>query len=443
MGHVIIDRRKNDKGKSSLNRRKFIGRVKELLKDGIKGIVRDTNLKDLASGNKKKIKIPVRNLDEPYFHHGEGGINDIVRPGNDRFVPGDKIKRQPTGDGKGSKGSPDGEGEDSFVFHLTKDEFLDLFFENCELPDMMRKALALLTEEELRRSGFVNEGPPSALNIVRSVRQAKSRRVGLRSGRVKKLHELEEREQELIREITARSSQGLDVSVEKDALERVREEIEVARRRVKAVPFIDPVDLRYNNWSMVPIPAVQAVMFCVMDVSGSMDEEKKELAKTFFLMLYLFLQRNYERIEVRYVRYHSRADEVDEKEFYYGTESGGTVTSAGLEVVREIIQNEYPTSLWNIYIAHASDGDNFAHDTPNVKDLLESKLLPQAQYYAYVQVDPGGKPEQAGRGDPDNLINIMTEIGKRHHNVGVGVVTQENQVYPVFLKLFERKAATK
>jgi uncharacterized sporulation protein YeaH/YhbH (DUF444 family) len=177
-----------------------------------------------------------------------------------------------------------------------------------------------------------------------------------------------------------------------------------------------------------------------MDVSGSMDEQKKELAKTFFLMLYLFLQRNYERIDVRYIRYHSQADEVDEQQFYYGKETGGTVTSTALNLVHEIIKSEYPASLWNVYIAHASDGDNFSFDNPNVIDIITERLLPACQYYAYVQVAPDLEDTDAVHDDPDNLITIMTTIQNRYHQVGVGIVTHERDVYPVFTKLFQRKA---
>jgi uncharacterized sporulation protein YeaH/YhbH (DUF444 family) len=293
----------------------------------------------------------------------------------------------------------------------------------------------------VRLFGFTNDGAPAALNIVRSVRQAKSRRIGLRAGRVKRLHALEERERILLEEIAARQQQGLDTTAEEAALAILRDEIVIARKRVKTVPFIDPVDLRYNNWTSMPIPAIQAVMFCVMDVSGSMDEDKKQLAKTFFLLLYLFLQRNYERIDIRFIRYHSHATEVDEHDFYYGIETGGTVTSTALELTHKIISDEYPSSLWNIYIAHASDGDNFSYDNPAVEDVIEDKLLPRSQYYAYVQVDPDGEFDAANvDADPDNLLNVMSNIRTRHSNVGVGLVAHDEDIYPVFLKLFERKA---
>lgn len=440
MAHVIIDRRKNDKGKSSVNRRKFIDRVRGILKDSVKDLVRDGNIKDLASSGGKKVSIPVRELDEPSFHHDGTGINDIVRPGNDRFIPGDKIKRPPQGGsgGPGRGGSEDGEGEDSFTFHLTKEEFLDLFFDNCELPDLIKQNLAILTEEVMQRHGFTSDGSPAMLNIMRSMRNAKGRRSGLRAMKNKKLRELEAKEEGLIREISHRKTNNLDVSIEQRALEQVQHEIEVLKRRMKAIPFLDPLDLKYNNWTKVQIPKVQAVMFCVMDVSGSMSERKKELAKTFYLLLYLFLMREYETIEIVYITYHTRAAVVDEQNFYYGRETGGTMTSRGLELAYDTIMEKYNPALWNIYLAHSSDGDNFSSDNVLVTDLVTNKLLPLLQYYAYVQINPDGE-DQWSVGSEDSLWSVFQPLSEQCDSVSAALITSEEEVYPVFVKLFERK----
>lgn len=439
--HVIIDRRKNDSKKSSVNRQKFIKRVKGFLRESVKDIVRDTDLKDLAGKGSKKVKIPIRNLDEPFFHHDNTGINDKVLPGNDKFVPGDKIARPEQDQSEGGAASADGEHQDTFTFHLTKEEFLDLFFENCALPDLVKQNLALLNEEILQRSGFTTDGSPAMMNIMRSMRRAKSRRSSFRALKNKKLKELLEREQELITEITMRKAKNQDVSIEQDALERVQHDIEILKRRIKSIPFIDPYDLQYNNWNKVQIPTVQAVMVCVMDVSGSMDERKKQLAKTFYLLLYLFLLQNYEHIAIEYITYHTHAQHVDEQKFYYGHDSGGTVTSSGLSLAYELILEKYPTTLWNIYLAHASDGDNFETDNVVVKDILATKLLPLLQYYAYVQINPDYEHEwnQAMQNDSNSLWNVFKTLSDSHKNVSAVIIENEEQVYPVFLKLFERK----
>lgn len=441
MAHVIVDRRKNNKGKSSVNRRKFIDRVRDTLKESVKKSIQDANLKDLVGSGKKKVKIPVRNLDEPHFHHDGTGINDIVRPGNDRFVPGDKIQRpKGGGEGDGRKGSPDGEGEDTFVFHLSREEFLDLFFENCELPDMIKKNLAIVNQEELRRTGITTDGSPSALNIERSMRQAKSRKFALRALKQNQLRELEKQLEQLEEEITVHTARGQDSTELLEKQKQLLHEVEVLKRRIAVIPFIDPMDLRYNHWSKVPLPTVQAVVFHVMDVSGSMTENMKEMAKTFFVLMQLFLERHYTHIDLVYIKYHSEARETDEKDFFYGTESGGTVTSKALQLVKDLINERYPTALWNIYIAHASDGDNFGYDNPEVESLIVHDLLPIVQYYAYVQINSSGSMAWAGHiHDADNLWDIFDTLKGKYSNIDCALVREAKDVYPVFVKLFERK----
>ena len=442
MSHSIVDRRSNAGGKSSVNRRKFIEKVKDLLKDGIKDIIRDTNLKDLVGKGGKKVKIPNGGLGEPWFHSDGGGINDMVRPGNDRYFTGDRISRPKSGSGSGgSQGSEDGEGEDTFSFHLTKEEFLDLFFENCRLPDMVKRNLALIEESVKQRAGFTSSGSQAAMNITRSMRGATSRRSGLRAVKTKKLQILIEQEQLLVLKLLAQEQINGDITTLLSDLATVRDKIVVLERKIKAVPFIDPIDLKFNNWDTVKIPTVQAVIFCLMDVSGSMQERHKELAKTVFLLLYLFLQKGYDRIEVEYIRYHSSAKRVDEHTFYYGHDTGGTMTSRGLQMVYDIILSDYPTEMWNIYLAHASDGDNFTSDNEIVKDLILNKLLPVLQYYAYIQINPVSEHSYGGdpREDPSNLWNVISPMVESRPNLAHGLVTDETEVYPVFIKLFERK----
>lgn len=440
MSGVIIDRRKNDKGKSLVNRRKFIDRVRDTLKDSVKEHIRNADIKDLTGPDKKRVRVPVKNIDEPDFRHDGSGINDIVRPGNDRFIPGDKIPRPEGGaGGGGSKGSEDGDGDDAFVFHLTKEEFLDLFFENCALPNMIKKNLSIVNEEELRRTGLTSDGAPSALNIERSMRRAKSRKFALRALKRRELLALEEELKQLEQEITMRKAQGTDTSDLEDRKKEIVEEIESLKRRIDAIPFVDPMDLRYNHWSKVSLPNVQAVVFHVMDVSGSMTEHMKEMGKTFFILLRLFLEQHYNHIDLVFVKYHSEAKETDEQDFFYGTETGGTVTSKALKLTTEIIENRYPTSLWNIYIAHASDGDNFGYDNPEVEKYLH-QLLSIVQYYAYVQINNEMTAQwRASANDPDSLWGPFTKMKGTHSNLDCALVEEASDVYPVFIKLFEKK----
>ena len=444
MAHVIIDRRKNDKGKSLVNRRRFIRRVKASVKDSLKEIIENADIEEVTSKEKKPVNIKVRDLDEPSFHNSGAGTKDYVLVGNDRWVRGDRIPRKGGDGGRGSKGSKDGQGDDEFSFSLTLDEFLDFFFEDLELPDLLRKEIAQIEEFENRRAGFIKEGTPSQLNVTRTMKHAKSRRSALRSLKKKRLKELEQEAEDLRIEIERREALGEDVTADKEYLARLLEKIEGMRRKVRAVPFIDPIDLRYNHWTRQPIPAVQAVMFCLMDVSGSMDQARKDLAKRFFMLMYLFLTKKYQRVDIRFIRHHMSAKEVDQEEFFYSTETGGTVVSTAIKEARRIIDNEYPLSQWNIYVAQASDGENFDHDNPAVIDEVD-KLLHYVQYYAYIQVaDPHEYDAMYqmyyGGGElPENLWTIFSNLAKANENLDCALVTEPKQIYPVFRKLFEKK----
>ncbi|HAF55490.1 MAG TPA: hypothetical protein DCL01_09815, partial [Thauera sp.] len=210
--------------------------------------------------------------------------------------------------------------EDDFVFQLSREEFLDLFFEDLELPRLIRTQLATITEFRTRRAGFSADGVPTNINVVRSLRSALGRRLALGSPWHAQLRELQEALDNALEE-EEEDADGATVLA-------LRERIGHARAKIDAIPFIDSFDLRYNNRVKVPEPTTQAVMFCLMDVSGSMDEERKGIAKRFFMLLHLFLTRSYERIDVVFIRHHTVAKEVDEDAFFHSRESGGTVVSS-------------------------------------------------------------------------------------------------------------------
>lgn len=423
MGHIIIDRRQNDKGKSTVNRQRYMRRVKEQVREAVKENIRDGNIKDVNTDNGKKVKIKGKNLKQPRFlHNRSGGVQERVYPGNKEFIQGDRIKRpEQGGGGQGGNASPDGEGEDSFEFSLTRDEFLDLFFEDLELPDLVKKEIDKIDEWVNRRAGFSVDGSPARLNIVQSMRQSKTRRMALRTPKKKKLKRMEE-ELAMLMEESPRDETKITM---------LEEEIRVLRKKIKAIPFIDDIDLRYNRWEKVPVPATQAVMFALMDVSASMGDWEKEMAKRFFMFLYFFLFKNYERVEIVFIRHHTIAKEVDEEEFFYSRETGGTLVSTSLELMKEIIETRYNPVQWNIYACQASDGDNWAEDSIHAVELINS-LLPIIQYYAYVEIDRRG-------GKDSDLWPYYEGIEKSKSNFAMNVISDPTEIYPVFRKLFERK----
>ena len=420
----IIDRRLSGKNKSIGNRERFLRRYKEQIKDAVKRAIDGRGIRDIERG--EDIRIPKRDISEPVFGHGQGGVRETVHPGNQEYMRGDRIERPKGGGGQGSgkgQAGDSGEGEDDFVFALSKEEFMQVFFEDLALPHLIRTQLAEVPEWKSQRAGFSNDGTPSNLHVVRSMRGAIGRRIAIGAGSRRELREMEERLLTL-----KQSAQPGDDVVAREITE-LEHSIAALRARLERIPYLDPIDLRFRNRVRVPVPTSKAVMFCLMDVSGSMDEARKELSKRFFILLYLFLTRHYEKIDLVFIRHHTQATEVDEEGFFHARETGGTVVSSALVLMEEIISARYNPSEWNIYGAQASDGDNWHHDSGRCRELLSEKLLPLVRYYAYVQV---AEEEQ-------NLWQEYAQLQGSHKHFAMRKATEPSQIYPVFRDLFKKE----
>jgi uncharacterized sporulation protein YeaH/YhbH (DUF444 family) len=201
-------------------------------------------------------------------------------------------------------------------------------------------------------------------------------------------------------------------------------------RRRKAIHFLEYLDLRFRARVTVPDPTVKAVMFCLMDVSASMTEDKKDLAKRFFTLLFMFLTRKYEAVEVVFLRHTDDAEEVDEETFFYDTKSGGTVVQSALKLMDEVIQKRYSDGTWNIYGAQASDGDAFGHDPHESASYLVTQLLPRVRYFAYIET-----PDSAG-GSPSSLWASYGTVASERF--AMRQVHSRAEIYPVFAGLFRK-----
>ena len=419
----IVDRRFDSKNKSSVNRGRFIRRFKGQIRKAVADAINHRGIRDLDNG--EKIGIPGKDIAEPQFGHGRGGVWETVNPGNDRFSSGDQVDRPQGGSGGkgGSQASKDGEGLDEFVFTLTRDEFLDIFFDELALPNLVKRQLARIDQYRSVRAGYTQSGVPTNINLARTMRGAAGRRIAIGGPYAAQLRALKDELKALLE--NARPE-------DEPEIERVHREIAKLRAKIEALPFIDTFDLRYNNRVRVAVPTTQAVMFCLLDVSGSMDEGRKNIAKRFFMLLYLFLTRNYEHIEVVFIRHHTVASEVDEDDFFTSRESGGTVVSSALELMRDIVVARYPSNLWNIYGAQASDGDNWNDDSPHCRELLESSLLPLTQYFAYIEITDG---------PPQNLWDEYQKLQATHpEHFAMQRIADVTDIYPVFRELFKRRA---
>ena len=427
----IVDRRLNPSGKNLANRQRFMRRAKSLIRTAVHETSASRGIKD--ADQEGEVSLPAQGVHEPTLHrNSSGGIHDHLLPGNKEYLEGDTIPRPQGGSGDGgSEGSPDGEGQDEYRFALSREEFVDLFLEDLELPDLAKRRVVNAEALTWHRAGYSVTGSPANLALNRTVRNSLSRRIALRRPKTAEI-------QALRGEIAA-------LTAERDEQARRLEleaELERKLRRTSLIPYIDPIDVRYKRFDAQPKPVAQAVMFCLMDVSGSMTEHMKDLAKRFYVLLYIFLKRRYKNVDVVFIRHTHKAQEVDEDTFFHSPETGGTVVSTALEEMQRVIDERYSPDSWNIYAAQASDGDNTAADNDKTAALLVDTILPVCQYYAYLEVGPDSEyfPPSFIRRDSD-LWQTYTAICHGGVPMAMRKVGHRRDIYPVFRELFAHKTA--
>ena len=417
----LIDRRPSSRGKSAVNRERFLRRYKSHIQAAVKKMVGERKLSDMEQGG--EVRVPTKDISEPSFGFGRGGDREFVLPGNREYVAGDRIARpQGGGAGGGNGNGGDGDSEDAFVFSLSREEFMQIFFDDLELPNLARTEYGRTEQRTSTRAGFTKSGVPANLAIVRTVRQSLARRIALGGSIARELASLEA-------DFAIASAIG-----HAEEAARIYEELQRLTRRMGKLPFIDEPDLRYRNRVWRPEPIARATMFCLMDVSASMDEDKKDLAKRFFTLLYLFLTRKYGAVELVFVRHTDDAEEVDEDTFFHDTRSGGTVVFSALDLAEKIRAERYARG-WNVYVAQASDGDAFGADPARSARFLREKLLPATRYYAYLELaDPRSSDH------PSSLWAEYERVAQDTDNLAMKRASQRDQIYPVFRELFRKES---
>src|ERR1700719_2693239 len=413
----IVDRRLNPGSKTLENRQRFLRRAKALVQGAVKKSSEGRDIRDVLEGG--EVSIPLDGMDEPRFRR-EGGTRDMVLPGNKKFIEGDILPRSGGSGGK-QKDAGQGDSEDAFRFVLSRDEFVDLFLDDLELPDLAKRKLAAAESEGIQRAGYATSGSPANISISRTVSRALARRVALRRPRPEAIEKLEAELEEASEERRA----------------ELLVEIAAMKAKAKRIPFIDPIDIRYRRFETVPKPVAQAVMFCLMDVSGSMSEHMKDLAKRFYMLLYVFLKRRYRHVEIVFIRHTDRAEEVDEDTFFHGPASGGTLVSSALQAMHDIVRARFKPTDWNIYAAQASDADNSSSDAEVAGRLLTDSILPVTQFFAYLEVG------EAGSNSFDLSDSSLWTLYERLRSGGAPLsmrkVSDRSEVFPVFHDLFQRR----
>lgn len=457
MSGYVIDRREQHRDKSSTSRERFIKRYKGIIKKAAADTVKNAKgFRDLTTGKEgqeHEITIERKTLDEPHLIHGQGGDTEFVLSGNEHFIVGDQIQKPRGGQGQGGReGSPDGQGEDEFTFYLSREEFLNLILDDLALPDMVKKNIAYSLISEYVHAGFTKQGSPGNMDVMRSFKQSLSRRIGLsRRHKKKELRDLENQlavlladgGSEIYQRSTIEEVYGAEAALLAQ-IENVMDSIEALKAKLRVMPYFDPNnDLRYRHKELERKPSVSAVMFCVMDVSGSMTENMKSHAKYFFMLLHLFLKKNYSNVDVVFVRHTTVAEEVTEEVFFYDRENGGTIVSSALDKVLEIIKERYDPSVWNIYVAQASDGDNYGSDSGKCQFILEDQLLKLVQYMVYVEMSDGMREYYMQHGfsssSSSDLWRVYEQVAGKNENLKMKAVGDKSEIYPVFRELFEKK----
>ncbi|TGP86275.1 MULTISPECIES: YeaH/YhbH family protein [unclassified Mesorhizobium] len=428
---IFIDRRLNPKDKSLGNRQRFLRRAREELKRSLRDQIRIGRIADVDAEH--AVPMPDRGTGEPTFNNARNsGRRQYILPGNRHFSPGDLIPKPGQGGGAGASSPGNTVSEDDFRFVLSREEVLDLFFEDLELPDMVKLNLKEILAFKPRRAGFAATGSPTNINVGRTMRNSHGRRIALRRP---KQGELDAILEEIAMLELVQSS-----AATRQRIAALREELDRLERRRRRIAYVDPVDIRFNRFDPQPVPNANAVMFCLMDVSGSMGEREKDLAKRFFVLLHLFLKRRYDRIEIVFIRHTHEAQEVDEETFFNCTQSGGTVVSTALEEMHRIIEQRYPASQWNIYAAQASDGDNSITDSERCIALLDGKLMRLCQYFAYVEIIDEREAHIFGTTENGtSLWRAYSAIDLKWPNFQMSRIATPADIYPVFRQLFGRQ----
>lgn len=430
MGSSIIfkDRRHVAGGRSSGNRQRFIERVKDLVAHDAHSIIGNDVGTTSSSG---KVKVSRDLISEPTFIYAKNGPRTIIIPGNKEYVRGDLIDLGGDGAGGGKNGAGQGDGEDDFTINISKEEFLNVFFEDLELPNLEETDDDQMTEDSRENAGFTNSGPAARLSILQTKKKAKGRKLAIKSSLSKKHAKLEEELDILTKSLTGDLTPELE-ALYKARIEQLKERLTGISRKIDRVPGLEELDLRFRVTKRVPKKLSSAVMFCIMDNSGSMGQDEKRIARKYFTLLYLFILRKYEDCDVVFISHTDKAKEVTEEEFFTTRESGGTIVSTSLKLMSKIMAERYAKKT-NIYVCQISDGDNISTDNQDCFQELANKIIPRCQHFSYLQV---GK---YGQSNNTELWQTYQMIANHVEDFAAAKIVHDDEIYEVFHEIFKKR----
>jgi hypothetical protein len=399
------------------------------------------------------VKVTRNSLHEPTLQYASrSGEHDIVLIGNKTFERGDEFPMDDE-NGSGSGGSGPGEdGEDDFIVNVSRDEYFNVIFADCELPDLRDTHEKELPELMPKHAGFQKEGNPAQLSVVRSYKNALPRKRALTREAREELDELEAQYAKLMLDLAVEELRGRDLTEDGDvaahsdacnAIQSCLHELELRiaelRLKISAVPYFEKLDLRYTKKEKVLVKSADAVFMMIMDISGSMDEEKKRMARKFFSLQYAFIKRKYPQTDLVFIAHTDKAYEMPEEEFFTTMKNGGTVVSPAYMLAHQIIRARYDANDTNIYLSQATDGDNWESDNGRIiPELEESGLLAKLRHMSYAQIGEQTPNWYGGT----TLGNVIQSIANSTTKLSIVKILDDSGVFDAFHKIY-RKPSTK
>jgi uncharacterized sporulation protein YeaH/YhbH (DUF444 family) len=436
--YIFVDRRKTGRGKSIPNRQRLLRRIKDAVRAAKPEDIAAQGIKNMTNGTPavNPIKVTQDRLHEPTFHYAPStGNQEVVLIGNDHWQRNDNWPIS-NNSGKGGSGSGSGEdpgngngdGEDDFVVEISRDEYLQVFFEDCELPDLQSTATKDLPHAVPKHAGYQKTGNPGQLSVKRSYKNSLPRRMALTRSAREELLELEEEYKDLLFGF----SDSSDIHIRMAEIEARMKEL---RQKISNTPFFEQMDLRYTNKELVFEKSADAVFIMIMDISGSMDEDKKRMARKFFSLQYAFIHRKYPNTDLVFIAHTEKAQEMTEEEFFSTRKSGGTMVSPAYALAHDIIKERYNANETNLYLSQASDGDNWDSDNVNcIKELEQSGLIDKLRHMSYAQVGEsyGGY----------SIVNLWSTIASlRLKKISMVKIMNDTAVFDAFRQIYQTKTS--
>lgn len=405
---IIVDRRQYSKDKNIENVKRFNARHKVAIQKGFGRMLAKQNKKNNQSiKDTKGFNVDIGNSDQEIFLDVERDNMDEVFAKNKKYQVGDTIKKSES-DKAGKQGSPDGNGNDNFIYDLTVDEVEELFFKDLELPNLRSKLDMDIEDVKYKHGGYHRHGLPSNISVVRSFKNSLGRQEALRATY-----------QDMIEECTD---------------EQTKKELQ---HMLDTIPFLDDIDLRYKFQVPKPQPSIKAVCIFIMDVSGSMNQDMKNNAKLFFLLQSLFISKKYSKMEIVFIRHDTSAEECTEEEFFYETKTGGTCVSPAMNLAIDILKDRYPKNRYNAYVTYAGDGDNWDSDNLSALNAVTDLCINYTNAFIYLYTPPYGYSDTAD-------LNTFTSVIKDWTSYSYSILLFDTlinyvSVFSAFASIFRKR----